>query len=208
MKQIRPFNPNVPCTPGYCLTYVQDGFGVPPKVPYALADWEKNTYNHADKNFPDVPTPIWFTGTSGTLKEYGHVAVRLADSSVWSCSHPTNHTAMHFQSIDALNEYYSGQLIYLGWSEDVEEVKVMEETMKVDLFTARRLAYAVLGDKTALTGKRDADLNKNHVGKELTDSYIESLFNSKEATLARARDAKLVSPAPATQLKPGNYTVK
>lgn len=68
---------------------------------------------------------------------------------------------------------------------------------KVDLFTARRIAYGILGDHTALTGKRDADLKKNHVGRELTPQYIQTLFDSKEAVSNRAAADKLVQPGAA-----------
>lgn len=84
-----------------------------------------------------------------------------------------------------------------GSAEDVENivVKLKGDTMqKVDLFTARRLAYAILGDKTALTGARDADLKKNHVGKDLSIKYIQTLFDSKEATDFRIAEGKLVQP--------------
>lgn len=127
--QLRQPNVNKPCTPGWCLVYVQDVFGIPAKQPSALADWQANTFNHADQNFPEgVAVPVWFSGKSGQLQQYGHVAVRMADGSVWSASHPTLRTPMHFASIDALNAYYSNQLIYLGWTEDVEDVRVIELT--------------------------------------------------------------------------------
>jgi hypothetical protein len=127
-KQLRAPDVHKPCIPGYCLTYVQDVFGVPAKEPSALADWNNNTYNHANSNFPDgVAVPIWFSGKHGVLKQFGHVAVRMPDGSVWSCSHPTSNEPMHFDSIDSLNQYYSYQLIYLGWTEDVEDVRVIEK---------------------------------------------------------------------------------
>jgi hypothetical protein len=133
--QLRQPGVNKPCRPGWCLVYVQDVFGIPAKQPSALADWQANTYNHADQDFPEgVAVPIWFSGRSGDLKLYGHVAVRMSDGSVWSASHPTSDQPMHFNSIDALNSYYGGQLIYLGWSEDVEDVLVIEQEEDVEYF--------------------------------------------------------------------------
>lgn len=170
-KQTRSVKVNVPCTPGYCLTYVQDVFGIPAKQPSALADWNANTFNHEDKNFPNVATPVWFTGKSGALKEYGHVAVRMADGSVWSCSHPTENEPMHFPSIDALNRYYSGQLVYLGWTEDVEDVLVMKETKGMTTQERHDVGTAVYratlrrepenGAAAVAMGKRLEDSNGN-----------------------------------------------
>lgn len=163
--QLRQPNVNKPCTPGWCLVYVQDVFGIPAKQPSALADWNANTYNHADQNFPEgVAVPIWFSGKSGDLKLYGHVAVRMADGSVWSASHPTSHEPMHFASIDALNKYYSYQLIYLGWTEDVEDVRVIEqeEDMKPTLTRDQvlwhyRLIAGVEPSEAELTGYTGKD---------------------------------------------------
>lgn len=180
--QTRKVNVNVPCTPGYCLTYVQDVFGIPAKKPSAIADWNANTYNHANSVFPaGVAVPVWFTGRSGALKQYGHVAVRMADGSVWSCSHPTNKTPMHFASIQALNNYYSGQLIYLGWTEDVEEVVVAKEVTASqggEMITSKGLEAVFLA---YLGRKPDAGAVSHYVGKYAVDFVVDDVRKSAEA---------------------------
>lgn len=55
---------------------------------------------------------------------------------------------------------------------------------KVDLNTGRRLYYGILGDIGALNGKRDAEIKKNYVGKDLTPKLIEGLYNSAEGKQA------------------------
>lgn len=54
---------------------------------------------------------------------------------------------------------------------------------KAGLGTARIFAETILGRNRDRThaGAYDADLNKNHVGKEITEQYIASLWTSQEA---------------------------
>lgn len=65
---------------------------------------------------------------------------------------------------------------------------------KADLATARILTHGILGSngvagrKTSLDGSRDSDLLKNHVGRELTNAYIQELFTSPEGVNWRDKD--------------------
>lgn len=118
----------------------------------------------------------------------GDIVVYGDDPGNWTG--PAGHIAIYYKG-QLLNQNYNnsrkvtinpmfspGRLGYLR-KKDMAE--------KVDLDTARRLAYSILGDKTALTGKRDADLKKNHVGHTLDAAYIAGLFESPEAKLARSK---------------------
>ncbi len=62
---------------------------------------------------------------------------------------------------------------------------IKEATMadKVNLGTARILAESILGRDRGAThaGQGDGDLNQNHVGRDLTNDYIYSLWTSAEA---------------------------
>lgn len=123
-SQITAPTPTVPCTPGMCLVYVRETFGIGPKYPSATAGWNASPYRHMDQDFPkDTWVPIWFS-----LKDNpnGHVALRQPDGSIWSSSHPTSTEPVHHKSLQDIVSYYSGRLTYLGWTEDIEDVRIMK----------------------------------------------------------------------------------
>lgn len=62
---------------------------------------------------------------------------------------------------------------------------------KTNLNTARILGETILGRDRNLThsGKGDADLNANHVNRDLTNDYVYKLWTSPEAQAAAAREA-------------------
>ena len=123
-------DPEVPCTPGWCLTYLDDSFdleahGKQRNYPTATAAWEASRYKHQDQDFPEgCWVPVWFS-----LKDVaaGHVALRAPDGSIWSSSHPTSNKPVRHASLDALYKYYGpGRLSYLGWTEDLTDILVIK----------------------------------------------------------------------------------
>lgn len=118
-------NPNIPCTPGLCLVYVRETFGVGPKYPTATAGWNASNHKHPDQNFPEGDwVPVWFSLNDDPD---GHVALRQPDGSIWSSSSPTATKPVHHQSLDAIEKYYGGRLNYLGWTNDIEGAIVTED---------------------------------------------------------------------------------
>ena len=117
-------NPKISCKPGMCLEYVRETFGVAPKYPSAIADWEASALKHTNQDFPaGVWVPVWFTLSDNPA---GHVALRQPDGSIWSSSSPTDTAPMHHGSLGDLLSYYGGRLDYLGWTENIEGVKVVD----------------------------------------------------------------------------------
>ena len=114
-QQIKTPNPNIACIPGWCLSYVESAFGVTHQYPTAIADWNASKYKHQDQNFGGLDVPVFF---SDSAQPDGHVAVKMADGTVYSASNPTATTPMHFPSVAALQGYYGGRLTYLGWTQD------------------------------------------------------------------------------------------
>lgn len=115
--------PKIPCTPGMCLVYVREAFGIQSKYPSASANWDASTTKHDDRNFPqDVWLPIWFSLDDNP---HGHVALRQPDGSVWSASDPNANDPVHHESINDIERYYGGKLHYLGWTEDVCDEKIV-----------------------------------------------------------------------------------
>lgn len=107
-----------------CLVYVREVFGAPPKYSTATVGWQNLQYPHTG-NPPNNAVPIWFswTGTiNGVTQNYGHVAV-WANGKIYSTSAQGDKT---FNSIQALVSYMGGDIKYLGWSEDINGVRVVQ----------------------------------------------------------------------------------
>jgi len=120
-------NPNIWCRPGWCLQYVREAFGIHPGVqPTATAGWNASPTKHRDRNFPaGVWHPVWFSLRNVPA---GHVALRAPWGAVYSTSDDSNTPHCH-PDLDDLIAYYNryGQPItYLGWTEDIENVTVID----------------------------------------------------------------------------------
>lgn len=120
-------NPNIWCRPGWCLQYVREAFGIPRGVqPTATAGWEASSTKHRDWNFPSgVWVPLWF---SLRYVPAGHVALMAPDGSVYSTSDDSNTPHHHPDLNDLINYYnrYGQPITYLGWTEDIENVTVID----------------------------------------------------------------------------------
>lgn len=121
-------NPNISDIAGDCLVYVRQAYKVlaSGKYPTAISNWNGSSTKHQDQNFPaGCDLPIWF---SLKTNADGHVAIHMSDGSVYSDSIPTGDDPYHAASIAALQQYYGSEgLTYLGWTEDVEDNKVITE---------------------------------------------------------------------------------
>ena len=121
-------NPEIPCTPGWCLQYVRQAYGLPARYSSATEAWDNSTSQHADWDFPaDCWVPVWF---SLATEPAGHVALRAPDGSVYSSSDANTSTPHHHPSLDDLISYYAAgnPLTYLGWTEDVAGYPVVADS--------------------------------------------------------------------------------
>jgi len=180
-QQIVSPNPNIPCQPGWCLQYVRQAFGAPVVEPTATKGWENAEYKHQDMDFPDnCAVPVWFSLEN---EPAGHVALHMADGSVYSTSDDST-VPHHHPSLDDLIAYYwRNPLTYLGWSEDISNVRVVEsedgpmaDGYKIDAQQADDIAQAAA--KYVLAGV------------QTTDSPL--LLNKIQAEAIAARAAVLV----------------
>ncbi|MFN3004973.1 hypothetical protein [Mycolicibacterium wolinskyi] len=116
---------------GMCLSYSRRAFGAPAVEPTAWDAWTKAKYRHEDRAFPEgVAHPVWFYWKNKlpgdtVAQEYGHVAVRKADGKIWS-SPLSGVGRAWFNSVDDLVRAFGGGMRYVGWSEDISGVKVIE----------------------------------------------------------------------------------
>lgn len=116
--------PNIPCTPNLCLKYVRETYKIPAKYLSAIRNWNASKTQHKDKNFPNNWVPVWFTVVGNSA---GHVALRQPDGSIWSSSSSFATQPVHHPSLTAMYNYWDNRLAYLGWTEDIENVKVIKE---------------------------------------------------------------------------------
>ncbi|ALY09598.1 hypothetical protein SALGADO_73 [Arthrobacter phage Salgado] len=129
MDQLITPNPNIWCEPGWCLQYVRETFGIPNGVyPTATSGWENAKFKHPGEYAPlGVWTPLWFYMSKVPA---GHVVLQAPDGSIYSTSDPSN-TPHHHPNLADLMAYYAYwglPLTYLGWSEDIERVRVVQPT--------------------------------------------------------------------------------
>lgn len=129
MKQLVQVTPNITCKPGMCLQYVRETFNIKtPVYGSAHENWDNLKFKHQDKNFPDVYVPVWF---SLKTDNNWHVALRAPDGKIYSTSTPKKTTPTIHDSLDAIIKFYGDDgLVYLGWSEDIETVRIAEEPMR------------------------------------------------------------------------------
>lgn len=119
-------NPNIPCTPGWCLQYVRMTFGLNGVYDSATDGWNASPTKHRDWNFPaGLWVPVWF----GIAKEpLGHVVLLAPDGSVYSTSDNSTVPHHHPSLADLMNYYAAADLplTYRGWTEDIENVTVVD----------------------------------------------------------------------------------
>jgi hypothetical protein len=104
---------------GECLVYVREVFGVAAKYPTASVAWQNTQYKHANETPPNnVSVSIWFSWETD-----GHVAV-WNNGTIYSTTAQGDKT---FPSIQALVDFIQEGIVYLGWSEDINGVRVVQE---------------------------------------------------------------------------------
>lgn len=121
-------NPNISCSPGWCLEYVRRTFGLGVVNPTAISAWNASRTQHRDMNFPSgVWVPLWFQ-VRGVPE--GHVVLRAPDGSIYSTSDNSTVPHHHASLADLLAYYARGgvnarTLTFLGWTEDVQGTPVL-----------------------------------------------------------------------------------
>lgn len=150
-RQLRTPNPHIPCKPGWCLQYVREAFGIYPGVyPSATSGWANAQYKHQDQTFPaGAWVPLWFFMANEPL---GHVVLRAPDGSIYSTSDPSTIPHHHPNLADLMGyyAYYGLPLTYLGWSEDIENVRVVEVAGSLDHASAVKPAPVYTADQKVL----------------------------------------------------------
>ena len=126
-------NVNVPGVSGGCLAYVDDGVNPPKRQPTAQASWEyavRTGTAHPNQEPPlNVWVPVYYSIDNGPWAGYGHVVwfysngkETLIYDSEFGCG---NRTVPYSGGADLFN-YMGWQMTYLGWSEAVDGLRIVE----------------------------------------------------------------------------------
>jgi hypothetical protein len=152
MNIIRAANIDTQGVPYRCLGFATAVFSVPNKYEYATAAWKATEYGHSPSEpLPDVPVPVWFSW-SGTIPgggygDWGHVAVWVPGRGVLSSPFSTNYKQQWFDTPQKLIAYL-GSGTYVGWSEDINDVRVADVTVKEEaVYPNKQDVIDVLADR-------------------------------------------------------------
>ena len=132
IQRITP-NTNVLGYSGGCLAYVDDGVNPPQRQPTAQSSWElavRTGVAHPGQEPPlNVWVPVYYSINNGPWAGYGHIAWfysngkdTLIFDSEYGCG---NRTGPYSGGADLFN-YMGWQMSYLGWSEAVDGLRIVE----------------------------------------------------------------------------------
>ena len=125
-KQIIEPNVSQPGLDGFSLSYVVQVFNGINRYATATEAWEKTQFKHTDiEELPDAYVPVWFKSVLDLgrgVENVGHVG--WWD---WQTQHvvSTGRNGAEWVTLEALSRRTDG---YLGWSEDIAGVRIVEPT--------------------------------------------------------------------------------
>jgi hypothetical protein len=115
---------------GWCLDYARRVFSAPAGILYASQSWQLTKQKHRNADFPtDVVVPIWFDYQLGGMNQ-GHVAIHVPGKGIYSSPWKAGTSSAVLRSVDELIRIYSSNgknpMTFVGWSEDINGVRVVE----------------------------------------------------------------------------------
>ncbi len=196
-KQLRDADMSVGYQGGWCLKYVQDAYKTDHPYPTAMAAWNAN---YGGGNHPNEEPPLGITVavylSLGNVPA-GHVAIRLSDGWAASSSLPGVHAKpFYYKTLAALiADYgkYNGGASYLGWSEYVGTVRVVEPQQVNANDDQIRQAYQEILERPADDGglahyrNYTVDFMRNDL---LNSGERKTLLTNKQAQADAARIAQ------------------
>jgi len=120
---------------GMCLKFVRTRYPVAVKYPHAASAWSRTKLRRTGT--PPAGAPVWWTGGS---RGYGHVAISAGGGYCYSTDIPGRGRVGKI-AISALTRSW-GQT-YRGWSEDINDVRVMTATRTQAKYTPPRFPKGI-----------------------------------------------------------------
>lgn len=130
-RQLRAPNLQQTDIPGWCLRLVLRSFSFPWGAEYARAEWDRNTTKHTDALPNDVAVPVfysWWGTIDGITRDWGDVAIWVPGRGVFGTPMRGSGASNRWDaSVEARRVAIGGNAKYLGWTESLNGVKLVEE---------------------------------------------------------------------------------
>lgn len=149
-KQIKAPNLSTTDLPGWCLRFAQKAFGVPAKYEYAWLNWVASKTQHGPgEPLPqDVSVAVWYTYTGtidGINRNWGDVAIHVPGKGVFGTPQRGAGKSNRWDgSIQARASWLGGGAKYVGWTEDIGGVKVVERVPEGPFIPKRGTATVII----------------------------------------------------------------
>ena len=191
-KQLKNFNRSNAGTKLYwCLRNVRMGYGIAPKYADAWQAWQ-NSPQRTGAIPKGVNVPVYFSfkyTIDGIYKNWGHIAVRLADGRVWT-------DGRYYSSVQSLVNNYLSNGKYVGWSEEVNGVQVIKKESNMPTLTNDQDLDYIYLDALGRTrsGNEGEDVYKNKdyrfVHRDVRSSDEADRYRKREVAQDAARVAQ------------------
>ncbi|XHB95478.1 hypothetical protein AAFF39_00355 [Lactococcus garvieae] len=127
-------NTNVLGYSGGCLAYVDDGVNPPQRQPTAQMSWQyaiDSKLAHPNEEPPlNVWVPVYYSINNGPWAGYGHVAWFYNDGTtirIYDSEYGCGNRSAPYSSGAELFSYMGWQMSYLGWSESLDGLRIVEQ---------------------------------------------------------------------------------
>ncbi|WP_339011351.1 hypothetical protein VNN36_08210 [Lactococcus garvieae] len=124
-------NVNVPGYSGGCLAYVDDGVNPPQRQATAQMSWQyavDTKVAHAGEEPPTgIWVPVYYSINNGPWAGYGHVVWYHSVHGIYDSEFGCGNRSVPYSSGQDLFNYMGWQMSYLGWSEMVDGIRIVEK---------------------------------------------------------------------------------
>lgn len=177
---------------GWCLKFVEDAYNSPHLYATATDAWNSTEVRHTDRNFPAVAVPVWFSYYENGLN-FGHVAIYVPNQGVLSSPYARDNTQVWFKDVDECARVL--HCSYLGWSEDIANLKVVE---KEDVYRMNDEDAKDLWRGLLHREPENDDVWRAWVGKTFSEAY--QAFASSDEWLTQNHILKVAFPLVSEQV--------
>lgn len=130
MKQLISPNLNTTDLSGWCLRFVGNSYNTKPRpFEHATAAWNGAKFKHTDA-LPNVAVPIyyyWYGTIDKVTKNWGDVAIWVPGRGVFGTPPAGSGKSNRWDATpEARAKWLGGSARYLGWSEDINGIRVVE----------------------------------------------------------------------------------
>lgn len=161
---------------GYCLSVAEDVGHTPHAYDYALEAWNSSSSsNHPNEQPPsDVCVVVyWSYYDKNDNVWYGHVAWNIPGSGVYTSPFNISYGSEWYPSIqamtDRINKISEAQSVYLGWSESLAGVKLVDITQSVPAASNQRQVINSSGVNGRSAPNTDASVIKGYEKGDILD---------------------------------------